>query len=642
LVLRHRAEEGFPPARLAEKIFEVRGRVGKLLGAGRQVRELLFLDLALEATLRTRVEQSLEPGAGMNGLVDLIRWTLENFAMTHGSREMELCLKHWRLIARASGAGPEWALETGALVERLTRGLAEFAEAMRGRLQPKAEFLGQAFGVDAWSRRLFSEEVVRGTLASVLSVLLQRIGPLLRKAAQLGDWEVVSPGAGRGRLERAATLEAVQGKRYDRPTVILAERLSGYEEIPEGVGAIVTPHGVDVLSHLAIRARNAGILFAVCHDRDTLDRLRFLEGEGVRLAVNGVGDVRFEKDEEAGEGGPVPRQRPPVPLPWRALRALGSGCAVPLDRFEERVVGRKSLNLRRLAEHLPSWISVPGSVAVPFGSFERVLEAAPNRELARRYERLAERADEDPGRALEELRQAVLSLEPPEGWLEALATVMEKAGLPRPEDLEGAWTCVKRVWASIWNRRAFLSRKARGMDHGSLQMAVLIQEVVNADYGFVLHTANPVSQSRDEVYAEVVLGLGETLVGNHPGNALRMVCPKRADKPRLIAFPSKSIGLYGTGLIFRSDSSGEDLSGFAGAGLYDSFLLKPPDPVRLDYAAERLVRDEAFREDLARQLTRVGVAIEDLFGAPQDIEGVLAGGRVHVVQSRPQVGFADA
>lgn len=173
-------------------------------------------------------------------------------------------------------------------------------------------------------------------------------------------------------------------------------------------------------------------------------------------------------------------------------------------------------------------------------------------------------------------------------------------------------------------------------------MAVLVQEVVDADYGFVVHTADPLSQRRDRLYAEIVLGLGETLVGNHPGSALRMVCPKGDADPRVLAFPSKSIGLYGSGLIFRSDSSGEDLAGYAGAGLYDSFLLRPPDAVRLDYSEEPLVREEGFRKEIARQLTRVGVTIEELFGAPQDIEGAFAGGSVHVVQTRPQVGLDDA
>jgi alpha-glucan,water dikinase len=179
------------------------------------------------------------------------------------------------------------------------------------------------------------------------------------------------------------------------------------------------------------------------------------------------------------------------------------------------------------------------------------------------------------------------------------------------------------------------------MDHGQLRMAVLVQEVVDAEYGFVIHTANPISGNREELYAEVVLGLGETLVSNQPGNALRIVCSKERLDPRILAYPSKSVGLYGQGLIFRSDSSGEDLAGYAGAGLYDSFLLKPPDEVLLDYAQEPLVRDRNFLKEFALHLTRLGSKIESLFGAPQDIEGAYGGGRTFVVQTRPQVGFDE-
>ena len=40
-------------------------------------------------------------------------------------------------------------------------------------------------------------------------------------------------------------------------------------------------------------------------------------------------------------------------------------------------------------------------------------------------------------------------------------------------------------------------------------MAVLVQQVVSADYAFVIHTVNPLNNNQDEVFAEVVLGLGE-------------------------------------------------------------------------------------------------------------------------------------
>jgi alpha-glucan,water dikinase len=65
-------------------------------------------------------------------------------------------------------------------------------------------------------------------------------------------------------------------------------------------------------------------------------------------------------------------------------------------------------------------------------------------------------------------------------------------------------------------------------------MAVLVQEVVNADYAFVIHTTNPSSGDSSEIYAEVVKGLGETLVGAYPGRAMSFVCKKDdLDSPKV-------------------------------------------------------------------------------------------------------------
>ena len=300
------------------------------------MRELLFLDLALESTLRVKVEQDLDRPAGPEDRVDLIRWTVENFLLAHEDPEIEACLNHWRVLAREPGSAKDWALEAGALAERLTRGLAGFGDRFRDFLQPKAELLGQAFGADAWAVEIFSDEVVRGTLASVLSTLLHGLQPRLRRAADLGDWQVISPGQGGGRLEVVGTLESVQRMRFDRPVVVLADRLSGYEEIPEGVQAILTPDGVDALSHLAIRARNGRLLFATCYNPETIDGIRSLQGESIRVTVSASGDVKVEQ----GEGGPA--REPTGRLPAAAAKAFEPSFreyALPLDRFEEGVVG---------------------------------------------------------------------------------------------------------------------------------------------------------------------------------------------------------------------------------------------------------------------------------------------------------------
>lgn len=68
-------------------------------------------------------------------------------------------------------------------------------------------------------------------------------------------------------------------------------------------------------------------------------------------------------------------------------------------------------------------------------------------------------------------------------------------------------------------------------------------------------------------------GLGETLVGAYPGRALSFICKKSdLDSPKVLGYPSKPIGLFiKRSIIFRSDSNGEDLEGYAGAGLYDRY-----------------------------------------------------------------------
>jgi alpha-glucan,water dikinase len=194
------------------------------------------------------------------------------------------------------------------------------------------------------------------------------------------------------------------------------------------------------------------------------------------------------------------------------------------------------------------------------------------------------------------------------------------------------------VWASKWNDRAFHSRRTQGIAHEDLLMAVLIQQVIEADYAFVMHTVNPFDDRREELYLEVVQGLGETLVGNYPGRALSAVIDRESKALTLVSYPAKSLALRGGGLIFRSDSNGEDLAGFAGAGLYDSVLLPPPPSSLADYTDDPLVWDESFRRDCLARMAELGLAVEVVAGAPQDIEGVLSKGEYFIVQSRPQVG----
>jgi alpha-glucan,water dikinase len=636
----HRDGQGVSLNALAESITQARRRIAeRFTESTGTLRELLFLDLALEQFLRVVLERSVNSRMQGGELAALIEITLENLTLSDAGDELALCHRHWGRLAKESQSSRDWPLKAKAVVDRLERAVGSFVEDLSKSLQPKAEFLGRAFHADSWTIGLFSEEVVRGRLEFALSSLLGHMNRELRSSAHLGKWQVISPRPSAGRVEITPGLKSIQGKGYLRPTVVITDKVDGDEEIPEGVAAVVTQATIDIVSHVAIRARNAGVFLATCYEPEELKILRSLAGKEIRIFLDSRRDVSFEEIAESPE---LTRRQIDVER-MVSFRPAPSPYVIASREFNHTLVGGKSNNLKQLNGKLPKWIGIPSSVALPFGVFEKVLAAEDNREAATLYGELAGRIEgiEERERVqrLEDLRAAVLKLAPPKGLVALLQESMKEAGLPSPESWDDAWTNIKRVWASKWNDRAFLSRRANGIPHDSLFMAVLIQRVVEADYGFVIHTVNPFTTEKEEVYAEVVLGLGETLVGNYPGRALSFTCRKEDHDPVVLTYPAKSTALYGGGLMFRSDSNGEDLAGYAGAGLYDSFMLPPPRKVALDYTNDLLFWNEHFRKNLLVTIALIGKMVENAFGSPQDIEGAYSKGQYYLLQTRPQVGM---
>jgi alpha-glucan,water dikinase len=289
-----------------------------------------------------------------------------------------------------------------------------------------------------------------------------------------------------------------------------------------------------------------------------------------------------------------------------------------------------------LFNHCGSLFSVPESLVLPFGVCELILEQSSHQA---EYEQLLVhlRTTQDIPATLAQLKAVVRQLTLTEAQKTEVTEGLRRVGV-KVTDWEAAWTAIKAVWASKFNERAFLSTQKVGIPIADIRMSVLCQQVISADYAFVLHTKNPTNDNPEELYGELVVGLGETLVGAYEGRALSFVVNKRTGRADILAFPNKSVALQGGGYIFRSDSNSEDLAGFAGAGLFDSVMMKEAQEVHLSYRTERLYTDEAFRTSLIQRLLAVGVEIERLYeGQPQDIEGVLQGSQVFVVQTRPQV-----
>ncbi|XP_057948829.1 alpha-glucan water dikinase, chloroplastic [Malania oleifera] len=636
---------------LLEGLLEAREELQPLLFKNNdRLKDLLFLDLALDSTVRTAIERGYEElnNAGPEKIMHFIALVLENLALSSDDNEDFIyCLKGWNhTLGMSKSRDDHWALYAKSVLDRTRLALASKAEWYHQILQPSAEHLGLQLGVDQWAVNIFTEEIIRAGSAASLSSLLNRLDPVLRQTANLGSWQVISPVEATGYVVVVDELLAVQNESYKRPTVLVAKCVKGEEEIPDGTVAVLTPDMPDVLSHVSVRARNGKVCFATCFDSNVLADLQANEGKLLHIKPTSA-DIVYSEVEDGeltiANSTNVNKDSslPPLTL---VKKQFGGRYAISSEEFTNELVGAKSRNISYLKGKVPSWVGIPTSVALPFGVFEKVLSHGSNQAVAKKVNILKRKLGKEEFSALGEIREAVLQLAAPPQLVQELKSKMLSSGMPWPGDeseqrWEQAWMAIKKVWASKWNERAYFSTRKVKLDHDYLCMAVLVQEIINADYAFVIHTTNPSSGDSSEIYAEVVNGLGETLVGAYPGRAMSFICKKNdLNSPQVLGYPSKPIGLFiRQSIIFRSDSNGEDLEGYAGAGLYDSVPVDEEEKVVLDYSSDPLIVDGNFRQSILSSIARAGSAIEELYGSPQDIEGVVSDGKIYVVQTRPQM-----
>lgn len=631
---------------LMEAAVEARTELNSIL---QEHRELIYLDLALENVVRNAAER----GAGSAGAAAaaFIEPLLQNLALSvENNEEICYCLKAWQDLPMEikSGLHPtkDQALRGMAVVERIQRALADTSDRTVKSLEDISISLGNAFGCEDWAVQLFAEEVVRGGPAFALGLVLGCSEPAIRSAADIGAWQIISPVASvSGKLEMVPDLHVVADKIFEEPTILLAARVTGEEEVPIGVVGIMSRDAPDVLSHLSVRCRNMGAFFAACHEADPLEEIESLKGKHITVSATAAGSVTWEEGSNADSAGcsskdkMTPSKIKITKPQWCKKWALG------MDEFKDGLVGAKSKNLAKLRGKLPEWITLPPSVAIPFETFDETMKFAVNKELSIELKNQITRVANGDASCLPECRRLIHCMEIPQEARDNLTGVMEAGGVPVPKTQEEwckAEKALKAVWASKYNERAYVSTKRVGIGFNDVSMAVLVQRVVSARYAFVIHTTNPMTGDENEIYCELVKGMGEAIVsGTVPGSALAFAARKDdLSNPRIVLYPSKSQGFFvrEDSLIFRSDSNGEDLDGYAGAGLYDSVTTAVMTQEVVDYSSDPLISDPEFARDLMCKVCTVGADIEKSLKSPQDIEGVIDPDlNVTVVQTRPQM-----
>jgi pyruvate,water dikinase len=163
---------------------------------------------------------------------------------------------------------------------------------------------------------------------------------------------------------------------------------------------------------------------------------------------------------------------------------------------------------------------------------------------------------------------------------------------------------VLKCWSSLFTPRAIFYRAKQHFDTAKVNIAVVVQRMVNADKAGVMFTRHPTT-GEERFIIEGALGLGEGVVSGtvSPDNYL---CTPQGDVVQ------------------------------ATVATQESMFVRGPDGKTAQVKVPPALRDaRVVTDDELKLLVRVGKQIEKHYGAPQDIEWAFEKGELYVLQTRP-------
>ncbi|MFC6769566.1 phosphoenolpyruvate synthase [Natrinema soli] len=181
------------------------------------------------------------------------------------------------------------------------------------------------------------------------------------------------------------------------------------------------------------------------------------------------------------------------------------------------------------------------------------------------------------------------------GQQETFLNVTEEALLDR----------VRECWASLFTQRAIYYRQEQGFDHSAVNIAVVVQQMVDAEKSGVMFTSHP-STGDATMIIEAAWGLGEAVVSGavSPDNYVI----DREDRSMDVTIAEKKV------MHEKDEATGQTVE------------REVPE----DRRTQRVVSDDEIDA-----LMDLGERVEDHYGEPQDVEWAIVDGDVYMLQSRP-------
>ncbi|WP_312907320.1 phosphoenolpyruvate synthase [Natronosalvus caseinilyticus] len=164
---------------------------------------------------------------------------------------------------------------------------------------------------------------------------------------------------------------------------------------------------------------------------------------------------------------------------------------------------------------------------------------------------------------------------------------------------------VRRCWASLFTQRAIYYRQEQGFDHSVVNIAVVVQQMVDAETSGVMFTSHP-STGDPTMIIEAAWGLGEAVVSGavSPDNYV----VSREDGSIDVTVADKKV------MHVKDEATGETVE----------------REVDEDRRNARVLSDTDIE-----QLVELGERVESHYDTPQDVEWAMVDGDIYMLQSRP-------
>jgi hypothetical protein len=410
------------------------------------------------------------------------------------------------------------------------------------------------------------------------------------------------------------------------------------------VAGIISQSFSTPLSHVNIRAAawdipNVGL-------RDAAKTYAALDGKMVRFDAGPTSaTVRAATPQEIEASQRARRARTAVQVPKANLAATALATLDRLHASDASAYGSKTSNLGEIVTAKLAGVSVPPGFGVPISFYAAHLKAAgiDGRLDALLADPTFRSSMAERKTALAKLRQEIQDAPLAPAFVASLGEALQKLGADadagvepgvfvrsstNAEDLPGfsgaglydtvpnvhgaaaVAQAVKKVWASVWNLAAYEERELYRIDHKQVYGAVLVQIGINATAAGVLVTAHPTDPSDQNTFT----------INAKSGLGMRVVDGKKL--PEILLY-----NVFNNGLRIVSRSDEDTMLVFSpDGGVHEIPNPKKSDPILTNARVARLAE--------AAQRLR-GIFPKD---RPLDIEWVLRGEEIFIVQSRPYMG----